>query len=173
MTKQTQSKKRTRPKKKTGPKPSIKGLRNKLDRAFSWYVRLTHADQDGNCTCVTCGKVLPWHKIQCGHFVSRKHKSTRWRLDNCKPQCYACNIHGHGEQYKFGKYLDELYGNGHCDRLFRLSHKPYKPQHEDYKMYIEHYEAHVAAILAKRIARDRREREKIPPRIKERLRLRE
>ena len=160
-----------RPRRKPGPKPSKLGLKKKLDRAFSWYIRLTHADEDGNCTCWTCGKVLPWYKIQNGHFVSRRHFATRWRPDNCRPQCYACNIANSGEQWKFGKALDAYYGEGHADRLFRLANKPYKPTIEQYEDYIEYYEGHVATILARRIKRDRREREAIPSKIRQALRI--
>ena len=162
-----------KPKKKPGPKTTRKGLRFSLDRAFSWYIRLTHADEDGICTCFTCGKRLHWSQIQNGHFVSRGKLATRWRPDNCRPQCYGCNITRNGEQWKFGQALDAYYGQGHAEKMFRLSNRKYHLTNEQYEAYIEYYEGHVATILAKRIKRDRRERERIPDRVSQRLRLHE
>lgn len=165
MTKRTsraRNKLRKRPSKKRGPKPTKRGLRAKLDRAFSWYIRLTHADDAGNCTCFTCGKVEHWSKIQNGHFISRGRYITRFRPDNCRPQCYACNIRRNGEQWLFGKYLDEYYGKGHSEALYRLSLRTYEPTKQQYEDYIEYYEGHVATILAKQIKRDSSERSRIP-----------
>ena len=64
----------------------------KLDAVFSQYIRLSNADKNGYCTCVTCGKKYFWKQIQAGHFMSRKHYSTRWLEDNVKPQCYTSTI---------------------------------------------------------------------------------
>ena len=174
MTRRTpkaRSKPRRRPKKKTGPKPTKRGLRAKLDRAFSWYIRLTHADEDGNCKCWTCDKVEHWSKIQNGHFISRGRYITRFRPDNCRPQCYGCNIRRNGEQWLFGRRLDQYYGNGHCEKLYRLSQRTYEPTKQQYEDYIEYYEGHVAAILTRRIERDSRERARIPEKAIQGLRI--
>ena len=86
-------------------KPSRSKLVKKLDTVFSQYIRLSSADENGNCTCVTCNKVLHWKEIQAGHFMSRKHYSIRWSEANVKSQCAACNIFRYGEQYKFSLFL--------------------------------------------------------------------
>lgn len=176
MTKRTSKarstlKKRKTPKKRPGPKVTKKGLRWRLDQAFSWYIRLTHADEDGNCKCFTCDKVLHWSKIQNGHFISRRRLKTRWRPDNCRPQCYGCNIASSGMQWLFGKYLDEYYGKGHAEAMYRLSLQTYEPTKQQYEDYIEYYQGHVAAILARRIERDSAERARIPKEALQGLRL--
>jgi hypothetical protein len=81
-------------------------LVKKLDNIFSQYIRLSNS-KNGNCTCVTCGKVGDWKNggMQAGHFQSRKHYSTRWDERNVKPQCVGCNMFKAGEQYKFSLYL--------------------------------------------------------------------
>ena len=73
----------------------------KLDNIFSQYIRLSNS-KNGNCTCVTCGKVGDWKNggMQAGHFMSRKHYSTRWDERNVKPQCAGCNVFRYGEQFK-------------------------------------------------------------------------
>lgn len=97
------------------PKNSKKPLRSKLikklDVIFSQYTRLSNADKRGMCTCVTCKKQYYWKNIQAGHFMSRKHYSTRWDESNVKPQCLACNMFKSGEQYKFSLFLGTKVSN--------------------------------------------------------------
>ena len=64
-------------------------LVKKLDAVFSQYIRLKDADEFGNATCFTCGKVDHWKKLQNGHFQSRKHYATRWDEMNCQVQCVS------------------------------------------------------------------------------------
>lgn len=93
-------------------------LVKKLDSVFSQYIRLKDADEFGNATCFTCGKVDHWKKLQNGHFQSRKHYSTRWFEQNCQIQCAGCNVFRYGEQFLFSKYLDEKYGDGTSEELY-------------------------------------------------------
>jgi len=79
-------------------------LIKKLDTIFSRWVRLSNSVNE-ICTCVTCGKESHWKDIQAGHFISRKHYSTRWDEKNVKPQCVGCNVFKYGEQYKFSLFL--------------------------------------------------------------------
>jgi len=104
---------------KTAKKPTRSKLVKKLDVVFSQYVRLSNADSRGFCTCVTCGKQGHWKTggIQAGHFISRKHYSTRWDERNVKPQCVACNVYRSGEQYKYSLYL----GNNLSEELYSKS----------------------------------------------------
>lgn len=104
---------------KTAKKPTRGKLVKKLDVVFSQWVRLSNADSRGFCTCVTCGKQGHWKTggIQAGHFISRKHYSTRWDERNVKPQCVACNVYRAGEQYKYSLYL----GNNLAEELYSKS----------------------------------------------------
>ena len=79
-------------------------LIKKLDTIFSRWVRLSNSVNE-ICTCVTCGKESHWKDIQAGHFISRKHYSTRWNERNVLPQCVGCNVFKYGEQYKYSLYL--------------------------------------------------------------------
>ena len=83
-------------------KISRKGLVKKLDTIFSIFIRLRKANELGEVSCYTCGKKDHYKKMQCGHFMSRKHYSTRWEELNCQVQCYSCNVMRYGEQYKYG-----------------------------------------------------------------------
>lgn len=77
-----------------------------LDRVFSQYIRLRAANLDGFCECYTCGRSYHWKKIQCGHFMSRARYATRWDENNCRCQCYGCNVMQQGRQFEFGQRLD-------------------------------------------------------------------
>lgn len=99
---------------KTAKKPTRSKLVKKLDVLFSQWIRLSNADETGYCICVTCNNKFFWKEIQAGHFMSRKHYSTRWDENNVHPQCVACNLYRAGEQYKFSVFLgqyqaEELY----------------------------------------------------------------
>ena len=96
---------------------SVSKLKKELDKWFSLYIRLRDATNEGLCQCFTCGKVDHYKKLQCGHFMSRRHHSTRWNEVNCQVQCVKCNLFGQGEQYKFGLNLDSKWGEGTSEEL--------------------------------------------------------
>lgn len=96
---------------KTAKKPTRSKLVKKLDTVFSQYIRRSNADNNGYCTCVTCNKTFHWKEIQAGHFMSRKHYSTRWDERNVKTQCVACNVYRAGEQYKYSIFLGSELAN--------------------------------------------------------------
>tara|TARA_R110000851_G_scaffold162637_1_gene306514 strand:- start:13910 stop:14302 length:393 start_codon:yes stop_codon:yes gene_type:complete len=104
---------------KIAKKPSRSKLVKKLDTVFSQYIRLSNADNNGYCTCITCNKIFFWKEIQAGHFMSRKHYSIRWDERNVKPQCVACNVYRYGEQYKYSKKI----GDNESQELYNLSNK--------------------------------------------------
>ena len=78
----------------------------KLDAVFSQYIRQKNAINE-IATCFTCGKQDHWKKLQNGHFQSRRFYSTRWNEQNCQVQCSGCNVFKYGEQFIFGKKLDQ------------------------------------------------------------------
>lgn len=120
-------------------KPSRKTLVNKADKVFSEYIRRRYTDHNGYAVCFTCGKKDHWKELQCGHFMSRKHYSTRWNETNCQVQCAGCNVFRYGEQYKFGRNLDITLGSGTADELHMLSRQVVKYSNVDLIEMINHY----------------------------------
>jgi len=118
-------------------KPTRSKLVKKLDILFSKYVRLSNADKNGICTCVTCGKKGHWKdgSIQAGHFMSRKHYSTRWDVRNVKPQCVGCNVFKNGQAYLFSIYL----GSELANELYLQSNKIVKFSNDELQGMIDHY----------------------------------
>ena len=114
--------------------PSRKTLVNKLDKIFSEYIRRRKAKNE-IAECVTCNKKDHWKNLQAGHFMSRKHYSTRWDERNVEVQCIACNVYRYGEQYKFSKYL----GQELSDELLALSRETKKFSNWELQEMIEMY----------------------------------
>lgn len=106
----------------------------KLDTVFSIYIRRRFAVNDMS-KCVTCEKEDHWKSLQCGHFMSRKHLSTRWDENNCQVQCAGCNVFRYGEQYKFSQYL----GNKLSEKMHIKSKQIVKFTYIELQDMIEHY----------------------------------
>ncbi|QDP58901.1 MAG: putative protein ninG [Prokaryotic dsDNA virus sp.] len=119
-------------------KPSRKNLIKKLDNTFSQWIRLRY-NKNEIAECVTCGKKDHWKKLQAGHFVGRKHYSTRWDQINVQVQCMGCNVFRYGEQYKFGLFINRTYGDGTTDELFKKSREIVKYMDEEIKDMINYY----------------------------------
>lgn len=98
------------------------------DTYFSRALRLMGANDQGVCFCATCGIPREVKKIQCGHFMTRNHKATRWEFKNCAPQCGACNGNKGGEQFRMGEYLDKKYGEGTA-QMMRIKSKNFWKVH--------------------------------------------
>ena len=104
------------PKKKT-----VQQLRKQCLEALQLLVRLKAADDNGYCTCVTCGCKRQWNdQMQGGHFVSRR--KNQWALveENVHPQCANCN----GFQMRYGNaekaytlYMIDMYGREKVDEM--------------------------------------------------------
>lgn len=129
---------------RTAKKPTKSKLVKRLDVVFSQWVRLSNRDQRGFCTCVTCGNKFHWKEIQAGHFMSRKHYSTRWDENNVKPQCRACNIFRQGEQYKYSIYL----GKEMSDSLLEKSRQIHKFTIGDIQKLLDYYTLKLKKLLS-------------------------
>lgn len=127
-------------------KVSRKRLIEKLDKIFSQYIRLREA-KNGTTQCFTCGKIDSWKSLQNGHFMSRKHYSTRWDEVNCQVQCSGCNVFRYGEQYIFSKNLDQKYGVGTADAMLQKSREVYKIDNIELEERIKYYEDLVNKLL--------------------------
>mgnify|MGYP001231109364 CR=1 FL=1 len=132
--------------KKKPKKPSRKLLVKKLDTIFSEYVRRKDADLNGIVKCYTCEKRAYWkgQGMQNGHFISRASRILRWSVDNCRPQCYACNCMRYGQNYIFAMNLNEEFGYDIASELLIKSRETIKQAdfelielYEKYKLLVE------------------------------------
>ena len=128
---------------KPAKKISRSKLIKKLDIIFSKYIRVKNADKHGFCTCVTCKKKFHWKSIQAGHFMSRKHYSTRWNENNVHPQCVGCNMFKQGEQYKYSVFL----GPELAEKLYLQSTKLVKFTNHEINSMITDYQEKLNRLL--------------------------
>ena len=127
---------------KTAKKPTKSKLVKKLDIVFSRWVRMSNADDQGFCQCVTCNKKEHWKQIQAGHFMSRRHYSTRWDSNNVQPQCKACNVFNQGRQYEYSIHLGKKLSNN----LLIKSRKTAKFSAYDIEQMIKMYEERIKKL---------------------------
>ncbi len=124
-------------------KPTRSKLIKKLDLVFSKYIRLSSADKNGMCTCVTCNNKYHWKDIQAGHFMSRKHYSTRWDERNVRSQCVGCNVFKSGEQYKYSLFL----GSELANELYLKSKELVKFSSQDIQDMIDKYNTKLKSLI--------------------------
>tara|TARA_Y100000004_G_scaffold8539_1_gene9484 strand:- start:1773 stop:2177 length:405 start_codon:yes stop_codon:yes gene_type:complete len=117
----------------------ISKLKKELDKWFSLYIRLRDANEYGMVQCFTSGRVYHYKQIHAGHFMSRKHLSTRWCEMNVQPQSPKDNLFGQGEQWQFGLKLDAKYGDGTAEELQHKAKQTVKFTRLDYKEEISYY----------------------------------
>ena len=106
--------------------PTIPHLIAKADTMCSLVVRRSAADRGGIVYCVTCHKPMHWTECDCGHFVKREVKQTRYDLRNLGPQCTRCNHFKNGEEGLFAQYIIHKYSTEVLDELIGYRGKPYK-----------------------------------------------
>lgn len=88
------------------------GLKDKLDKVFSEFIRLRDSKRYGfeHFRCISCGQIKPYSQADCGHYINRQHMSTRFDEMNCNAQCRSCNRFDEGNMSGYRKGLVEKYG---------------------------------------------------------------
>lgn len=110
-------------------KPAVAKLKKEADKYHSRATRLRFSEQrrgERYARCITCKIEKNIKELQCGHFMSRMHNSTRYDEENTAPQCYGCNVMHQGRQYQFALAIEQLYGSGTAQRLLELSKQPHQ-----------------------------------------------
>ncbi len=124
---------------------TLTGLKDEMDRLFSLYVRQSLADENGDAKCVTCGKIMNWRYIQCGHYVSRGELPLRFELKNVSTQCGGCNK-WRGGDITFALHLQKKYGNDILEWLEIKKHNTMKMDRFAYEQLIIEYTNKIKAI---------------------------
>jgi hypothetical protein len=125
---------------------SRKGLIAKVDKLFSLYIRMSHADEEGFVRCVTCGKKMPWRESQCGHWIKRGHHATRWHPMNAYPQCAGDNLYKNGLQDEMALHIQRVHGPETLEELIRLKHTTRKWSVPELRELIEQLEEQVCQL---------------------------
>jgi len=112
--------------------------RSKCLLAIQLLARISAADDNGYCACVSCGAVDHYKKFDGGHFIP-KGASSYWALEieNLAPQCKGCN--GFGMKFgiaaqQYTVHMVETYGQDFVDHMFATKSnvkKIYKSEYEE------------------------------------------
>ena len=105
-------------------------------------VRLKAADDNGYCTCVTCGIRKHYKEMEGGHYIPRKQTATKLMEENVHPQCSSCN--GFGMKYgtanaQYAIYMLDMYGREFVENLLVLAKKTIKWNRFEISALIEHF----------------------------------
>ena len=91
-----------------------------LDAEISFFVRAApalYSESPGYVRCATCGSWKHWKELDCGHYIPRHRRGTRFDLRNVRPQCVLCNKYREGEHWKFRQVLVEELGEKEVQAL--------------------------------------------------------
>ena len=127
---------------KTKKKPDLKA---KLDKIFSEYIRKRDT-RNGVFKCISCGRILPYEQPDCGHYINRKHMSTRFDEMNCNAQCISCNRFDEGNIQGYRRGLVSLYGEQQVNLLEAKKHNFRKYSDFEYEVLIKHYKEEIKKL---------------------------
>ena len=127
---------------KTKKKPDLKA---KLDKVFSEYIRKRDT-RNGVFRCISCGRLLPYEQADCGHYINRKHMSTRFDEMNCNAQCISCNRFDEGNIQGYRRGLVALYGEQQVTLLEAKKHHFRKYSDFEYEVLIKHYKEEIKKL---------------------------
>jgi hypothetical protein len=128
---------------------SVNTLKKKLDNIFSLYIRLRNSDENGTVECFTSGELMHYKKSHAGHYVSRRHLSTRWDETNVQVQSVKENIFNQGNAPMFAVKLDEQFGSGTAKSLVEKSLISFKEGKDWYIEKIGYYTEIVGNLKSK------------------------
>lgn len=121
-------------------------LMNKLDTVFSEFIRLRDSRDDGTFVCISCGRLLPYEQADCGHYINRKHMSTRFSEKNCNAQCRSCNRFDEGNIQGYRRGLVAKYGEQAVILLEASKNRINKIAEFEYQAMIDHYRKEVKRL---------------------------
>jgi len=87
-------------------------------------VRLKASDDNGYCTCVTCGKVDHYKAMQGGHFISRGRTIFKLYEPNIQPQCPHCNCWGMKQAHyvlRYREWMVDYYGERRVKAMEKMA----------------------------------------------------
>jgi len=110
--------------------------RSKCLVAIQLLARISAADENGYCECVSCGSFQHYKEMDGGHFIP-KGNSSYWALEveNVHPQCKGCN--GFGMKFgiaaqQYTVFMVDAYGQEFVDNMFATKSNVKKMYKADY-----------------------------------------
>lgn len=110
-------------------KAKLKTVAKEVDEAaklLQRLVRLKASDDNGYCSCVSCGRTGHYKGFDGGHYHSRSHSRLKLFEENIHPQCKRCNmLMGDPRiQDAYRNFLIETYGERRVRAMKKLTYLP-------------------------------------------------
>jgi hypothetical protein len=124
-------------------------LRAKALKTLQKLSRISAADDNGYCKCVSCGKLDNYKNMDGGHFIP-KGSSSRWALEesNVNPQCKGCNgfsmKHGSAEA-QYTLWMIDWVGKDQVEYMLATKNDPVKFYAADYREMIADWSEQIKA----------------------------
>ncbi len=111
-----------------------------LDKTFSEYVRLRDRISGTQyIKCISSGKIVHWKEADAGHFINRKHLSTRWDEQNVNAQSRADNRYDEGNMAGYSLGLKQKYGPQIIEKLLWKKQQTVKFTQSEITLLCKHY----------------------------------
>lgn len=123
------------------------GLKAKLDKVFSQYIRLRDRMPGDVFRCISCGKIKPLNQADCGHYINRQHMATRFSEINCNAQCRSCNRFQEGNMSGYRLGLVQKHGETKVKILEMQKNDVRKYSEFEYMALISHYQKEIKRLL--------------------------
>lgn len=134
----------------TGKWGNTRAAVRKLDSVFSLYIRLRDSRAYGGkyFRCISCGRVLPFEKGDCGHYISRRNMALRFSEDNCNMQCSHCNRFQDGNIIDYRNGLVRKIGEQRVEILESQRHQSKKWSAWELEILTDHYKEETEKLKA-------------------------
>ena len=131
-------------------KLTIAKLKKKLQIHFNKYIRLRDClEHSGNLyegICISCDALLPFEKLQAGHFIPSTYLAVRFDEDNVNSQCVGCNMYKSGNLIEYRPRLVDKITKERVENLEYKRHDNVKFTRQDYEDLIELYKFKINEI---------------------------
>ena len=131
--------------------PDIRKLKRELDKVFSNYIRLRDSDSKGYVSCITCGRVLYYKDLDCGHFISRKDLANRFDEKNANGQCKSCNQFLQGNLEAYERMINIKWGKNTSEELIDKKNTVSRITYYEYEEMIRYYKERVEILKSNKI----------------------
>lgn len=123
---------------------------NGLWEVFSLYIRLRDSNFDGIGKCISCNQHFFYKLTDCGHFIPRTHKATKYDERNNNLQCVGCNRLKEGNLEAYASSLERKWGIGITDELKAKSRLIMKYSENDFNQMRAEYKVKIGSLLMKK-----------------------
>lgn len=95
----------------------VKELKELAQTVINRYVRNLYGGTDGTTRCYTCLRWESTKLMDASHFISVRHQSTRYDLNNLRSCCQDCNRLNYGNLKRFRQHLVQEIGESAVEEL--------------------------------------------------------